>query len=291
MNNKPKDTDLREALHRKYGDTPKLPADFMASMQQRMDAKPMQSRRTTIGWLLRAACLLIVIGVAAVVLMKENQSPQPKTQVAVAAPRTDLVQQQPADSVGPQSPSPANAQPVRHQRTVSRKRTQAAPKSNSPTMTAPHLHYASDCLTTDTLPYQDPARVDGFIAKLAAYHNVRQDELTCSNRADSTMVSAVYVFPDTKEIDLFSRLLQVVCWYSDETPGYFLNFSHQQFFFQLKDLRQGLHYLWIAERLNGKILLYASHVPIGTTMSSDCYQEYREQMTHTRSITPKTKDI
>ena len=33
-----KDTDLREALRRKYSDTPQLPADFMASMKQRMEA-------------------------------------------------------------------------------------------------------------------------------------------------------------------------------------------------------------------------------------------------------------
>ena len=133
--------------------------------------------------------------------------------------------------------------------------------------------------------------MDSFIAKLAANYDVKQGELTCSIPTDSNVVNTVYVFPDTKEVDVFGRLLQVACWYSDEAPGYFLNFSHQQFFFQLKDLRQGLHYLWIAERLNGKILLYGSHVPIGTTMSSDCYQEYREQMTHIGSITPKPKDI
>lgn len=33
--NKYKDTDLREALHRKYANEPQLPADFMAKMEQR----------------------------------------------------------------------------------------------------------------------------------------------------------------------------------------------------------------------------------------------------------------
>lgn len=32
MNEKYKDTDLREALRRKYADTPKLPADFMREL-------------------------------------------------------------------------------------------------------------------------------------------------------------------------------------------------------------------------------------------------------------------
>lgn len=155
----------------------------------------------------------------------------------------------------------------------------------------PNLHYASYDLSKDTVPYQDPARVDDFIAKLAAYHNVKQGGLKCTNRADSNMVSTVYVFPDTKELDLFSRLLQVACCYSDETPGYFLNFSHQQFFFELKDVRRGLQYRWIAERVNGKILLYGTNAPLGTKESSACYQEYRDELMHINSINPKTKQI
>ena len=155
----------------------------------------------------------------------------------------------------------------------------------------PNLHYASYDLAKDTVPYQDPARVDDFIAKLAAYHNVKQGGLKCTNHADSNMVSTVYVFPDTKELDLFSRLLQVACCYSDETPGYFLNFSHQQFFFELKDLRRGLQYRWIAERVNGKILLYGTNAPLGTKESSTCYQEYRDELMHINSINPKTKQI
>ena len=155
----------------------------------------------------------------------------------------------------------------------------------------PNLHYASYDLAKDTVPYQDPARVDDFIAKLAAYHNVKQGGLKCTNRADSNMVSTVYVFPDTKELDLFSRLLQVACCYSDETPGYFLNFSHQQFFFELKDVRRQLQYRWIAERVNGKILLYGTNAPLGTKESSACFQEYRDELMHTKSINPKTKQI
>ena len=146
-------------------------------------------------------------------------------------------------------------------------------------------------LTKDTVPYQDPARVDEFIVKLATYHKVNEGELTCSSANDSSLVSAVYVFPDTKEIDLFSRLLQVACWYSDETPGYLLNFSHQQFFFELKDMRKQLKYRWIAERINGKILFYGTHAPLDTKESSACYQEYRDELMHTKSINHKTKEI
>lgn len=157
--------------------------------------------------------------------------------------------------------------------------------------TDPNLHYASNELTKDTVPYQDPARVDSFIAKLAANYDVKQGELKCSQPAGSNVVSSVYVFPDNKEIDLFNRLLQVACCYKNETPGYFLNFSHQQFFFELKDMRKQLKYRWIAERVNGKILFYGTHAPLGTKESSACYQEYRDELMHINSINYKTKKI
>jgi hypothetical protein len=120
---------------------------------------------------------------------------------------------------------------------------------------------------------------------------VKEGELVCSASAGSSVVSAVYVFPDNQEIDLFSRLLQVACRYSDKTPGYHLNFSHQQFFFELKDMRHQLQYRWIAERINGAILLYCTNAPIGVEVSSACYQEYRDELMHTKSMNIKTRDI
>ena len=81
------------------------------------------------------------------------------------------------------------------------------------------------------------------------------------------------------------------CWYSDETPGYLLNFSHQQFFFELKDMRKRLQYRWIAERVNGKILLYSTCAPLGTKESSTCYQEYRDELMHIKSINKKPRQI
>jgi hypothetical protein len=154
-----------------------------------------------------------------------------------------------------------------------------------------NVHYAAHVPEEETVPYQDPARVDEFIEKMAAYHNVKEGELTCSSTNDSNVVSRVYVFPDKKEVDVFGRLLQVACWYSDETPGYHLNFSHQQFFFELKDKRKQLQYRWIAERMNGKILLYGTNAPIGANTSSACYMEYRDKLMHTQSINTKTREI
>ena len=153
------------------------------------------------------------------------------------------------------------------------------PKSSS----EPQLHSAGIKSAVDTV-YKDPARVDDFIAKMADFNEVEGISLDCTGGApDSTVISKAYVFNDTQELDLFGRLLQVACWYDSKTPGYLLNFSHQQLFFTLKDLHKGQKYLWIAERIIGeRILLYCTHSPIETNVSSTCYQNYREQLTRSK---------
>ena len=155
----------------------------------------------------------------------------------------------------------------------------------------PDLHYAAADLTKDTIPYQDPARVDNYIFQLAEHHHVKQGQLTCSLPVDSSVVSSVYVFPDKDEINLFSRLLQVACWYNTKTSGYHLNFSQQQFFFELKDMRRQLQYRWVAERINGRILFYSTHAPLGIKVSSACYQDYRNELMYQNSFNSKTKKL
>ena len=252
-------------------------------------------------WLSIAACLLVVLGVGTMLLFNANpRQPQvaqlPERVVPIiGTDSTNHRYSQYQPSIQPVSTTDTK-------RTKHRCKTDTADKPSAPMPSVPetsrpveengpNLHYATHELTKDTLPYQDPARVDGFIAKLAEYNNVKQGELTCSAPLDSNVVSAVYVFPDKKEIDVFKRLLQVACWYSDETPGYHLNFSHRQFFFELKDMRKQLHYRWIAERVNGKILLYSTCAPIEVVVSSACYQEYRDELMHTKSIHSKPKEI
>ena len=141
------------------------------------------------------------------------------------------------------------------------------------------------------MPYQDPARVDDYIFQLAEHYQVKQGELTCSQPIDSSVVSSVYVFPDKDDINLFNRLLQVACWYNSKTPGYHLNFSQQQFFFELKDMRRQLQYRWIAERINGCILFYSTQAPIGVKESSACYQQYRDELMYQNSFNAKTKKL
>ena len=158
-------------------------------------------------------------------------------------------------------------------------------------VTDENLHYASNVINDTVDNYQSPSRMEEFIVKIANYHHIKCDSLSCAiGKDDFDVVSTAYVFPDTEELDLFRRLLQAACWYNDKMPGYLLNYSHQQFFFCLKDMRKGLKYLWIAERVRNKILLYSTHSPLDTEVSSDGFREYRDKLTNT-SINQKSKKI
>jgi hypothetical protein len=127
-----------------------------------------------------------------------------------------------------------------------------------------------------------PSCVDDFIAKLAEYNYIESEPLNCHVRNDSTVGSTVYVFPDDDRVRLFDRLLQVVCRYDCDSPGYQLTITQQQMMFSLEDRHTGFRYLWLAERISGdRILLYATHAPIGRSVSSECYQNFREKITHT----------
>ena len=310
MNKTYKDTDLREALKRKYADTPQLPADFMAKMEHRMDAKPVAKTRRLWAWLSAAACILIIIGIGLTMMPAEQQT-EPEALVAQDTKKAPAIEQ-PSDSERPFLSQREAVSLTEKGRVANPSRRTESPKVNhgdgsldpssgdcdqenrphdSEQQDDPNLRYASRNLAKDTVPYQDPARVDDFIAQLADYHQVKQGLLKCSQPAENNVENTVYVFPDKDEINLFGRLLQMACWYNNEMPGYHLNFSQQQFFFELKDMRKQLQYRWIAERINGRILFYGTHAPLGTKVSSACYQQYRNELMYQNSINIKTKKI
>ena len=80
MNERYNDTDLREALRRKYADVPELPADFMASMNERLQAKPVAKTRRLWPWV-AAAC---VAAIMVVLLMPPRESPDTIEQLPTA---------------------------------------------------------------------------------------------------------------------------------------------------------------------------------------------------------------
>ena len=165
------------------------------------------------------------------------------------------------------------------------------PASDNTELSNEHLHHAST-VTNDNLDnYQAPSRMEEFIVKLVNYHHIKGDTLYCtSDKNDSTVICTAYVFEDTNETSLFRQLLLAVCWYDDKTPGYLLNCSQQQFFFFLKDMRIGLKYLWIAERVKDKILLYTTRSPLDTEVSSEYFIEYRDKISNTSNYL-KSKEL
>ena len=306
--NKYKDTDLREALRRKYADEPQLPADFMAGLEQRMnqvgdiaaesDGETTGNKRRPLWrWVAVAACFLIIIGIG---VHYQFEEPVVTSDVTLGNTARYLRQQAPLPKVTSEPAPEPSPKPVQKRR-IERKNMPdkqctpdvqiVTPQESANMVTDPNLHYAALIETADTVKYQAPSRVDEFIAKMAEYNKVKEAELRCSTPLDSNVVSRVYVFPDKQEIDVFGRLLQVACSYSDAMPGYHLYFSHLQFFFELQDVRKHLQYRWIAERVNGKILLYSTNAPLGVNTSSACYQEYRDELMNTKIINTKTKEI
>lgn len=74
-------------------------------------------------------------------------------------------------------------------------------------VTDENLHYASNVINDTVDNYQSPSRMEEFIVKIANYHHIKCDSLSCAiGKDDSDVVSTAYVFPDTEELDLFRRL-------------------------------------------------------------------------------------
>ena len=264
--NKLKDNDLREALNRREArrTKPEVPADFCDSIMQ--EIAPKKSHSVIWRWVAAAACLAVIVGIGLKMLPTESPTQPEKEIIAkVEEPITVI----------PVSSDKESGDKSQETEVVKQESGDRRQESD------PNLHYAAIKTTVDST-YQAPSRMNEFIAKMADYHEVEAVPLDCTGGSDSIAVSTAYVFEDKQELDLFGRLLQAACWYDSKTPGYLLNFSHQQFFFTLKDLHKNEKYLWIAERIvGGRILLYSTHSPIEADVSSTCYQNYREQLTQT----------
>ena len=237
-------------------------------------------------WTTIAASLLIIIGIGTI-WMFDNEQPKPQRLTAhhsVVTPTPKVVTdlKTTTKEYGElKSPVTKTSGDLKTSVNTKVKTEEDKTEKQSHTAVISNLHYAV-CTPEEDSAYQAPSRMVEFINKIADYNNVKAMPLMCAlGSDDSTAVSVAYVFEDNKELNLFSRLLQAACWYESKTPGYLLNFSHQQFFFTLKDLRKNEKYLWIAERIvGGRILLFCSQSPIEADVSSACYQNYREQLMH-----------
>lgn len=228
-------------------------------------------------WMAIAASLIIIIGIGAIWMFDDKQ---PETHLIAVTDTVDV--QSPIIVADCHSAVPLGSSKKSSTKELDTPTTDVPVTESTPIAESnPNIHYAVYTPEEDST-YQAPSRMDEFITKLASYNKVVAVPLNCSyNLSDSTIVSTAYVFEDKQELNLFGRLLQAACWYDSKTPGYLLNFSHQQFFFTLKDLRKNEKYLWIAERITGnRILLFRSHSPIEANVSSVCYQNYLQQLIH-----------
>ena len=280
------DTDLREALHRKYADMPELPSDFMAKMEQRMDSVPSDlpttKHRPLWRWLSIAACVLLIVGVGLMMMPTEQQQKQPILANNTINHVDSIHETESEVTIQKDYPRDTEKNIKSHVQAVKIVDEPQTDAHEEPITINPIIHYAANNLTKDTIPYQDPNRVDDFITELAEYYKVKAVPLVCtSDMGDSTVISTAYLFKDEQELDLFARLLQVACWYNPKTPGYFLNFSQKQFFFKLEDKRKDEKCLWMAERIGKEyVLLFSTHYPKNVVLSSSCFEKYREQLTH-----------
>ena len=290
------DQNLREAIRREEETgRPQMSSGLNARLMQRVSASgglAAGGKRHFLPWIV-AACVACVM---AVFLTLPKETVVEKNTVAKEEPATPVKHKKPKahKPVTPiVAPQQLVAQETQHPATVEVKKemakevaTESKPQVDD-TMTVEENVaneaapvYASLEQADDT-DYKVPSRVDDFIAKLAEYNHIHSEPLNCHFTNDSTIQNVAYVFPDNDKIRLFDRLLQVACWYDTKTPGYLLNFSNRQFVFCLEDLHKGLKYLWVAERIGGqRILLFSTHSPKETDVSSVCFQDYREQLKH-----------
>lgn len=125
--------------------------------------------------------------------------------------------------------------------------------------------------------YQDPNRVNECIARFADYHGVEPVNQDRAVPLDSNAAVTIYVFPDKKDVDVWGRMLQMALWYDNAQPGYHLDLSPEQLFFELRDEKKGRQYRWIAERIEGRILLCCAHSPIGAHVPMNSYFDYRNR--------------
>lgn len=148
----------------------------------------------------------------------------------------------------------------------------------------PKVVYASTTINKDTV-VKAPARMEEFVEKMAEFCKAESADLDCLKSKNDSIVSRMYVIEDSPEKEVFERLIQMAVWYDNNAPGYFLTFSGQQFLFQLHDLEHNLKYFVMAERINaGRILLYSTHIPLGSQFSMACYLDYRNKLNEGKLI-------
>lgn len=309
------DLGIRKAMESRANKGPQMPPDLNERVMKRMETKPRRSFPIFAKWLSAAACLVasLLIGkalldkgqtekrqlanaeVPSAIKTEPKQVAQPEihketkkgTQTVVKAEKRTMAK---ADaSMMKTIPSVVMAsKPVEDFTDVKKEEVttteevavyQFAQQSNEHTEEeeAQPIYASIDEEAEEDSTYQSPSKVDEFIVKLAANYGVRQELPDSIATGGSNISNAIYVFPDSKQADVMTRLMQIACWYGNTSPGYRLFMTQQQFLFELDNTREGKRHMWFAEKANKCTLLYCASAPIGEVISTACYLEFKEK--------------
>ena len=299
------DNNLREAIARRSRKCPQMPPDLNERLMERVGKKPRRSFPIVAKWLSAAACLMAALFIGKALLDKRQTAvPQVAKTDAPAAIKTEttlVAQAEPRKEPKAEMPTMARADapmtkatpPIEKVAKPIEKVTVAEEDTTTeeapaylidlqPTIPVaeetPRPIYASiDEEADEDSTYQSPGKVDEFIAQLAANYGVSQELPDSIATGDSNISNAIYVFPDSKQAEVMTRLMQIACWYGNTSPGYKLFMTQQQFLFELDDTRKGRRHMWFAEKANKCTLLYCASAPIGDIISTACYLEFKEK--------------
>lgn len=212
--------------------------------------------------------------------LKEEKTVEPLlAREEVAAPVRPTLQKEEADL--PQTPVKEEVGAVAEQ--LADVQTEPSPAADVLVVQAVEVPSADEGLLAAAVTadedsaYQDPDRVNECIARFADHHGVEPVNQDRAVPLDSNAAVTIYVFPDKKDVDVWGRMLQMALWYDNAQPGYHLDLSPEQLFFELRDEKKGRQYRWIAERIEGRILLCCAHSPIGAHVPMNSYFDYRNR--------------
>ena len=310
------DLGIRKAMECRANKGPQMPPDLNERVMKHMETKPRRSFHIFAKWLSAAACFVaaLLIGKALLDKGQTEKHQLAKTEVPTAIktePRQVTLSEihketkkgtQTVVKTEKQTVAKADAsmmktipsvvmasKPVEDFTDVKKEEEvttteevavyQFAQQSNEHTEEeeAQPIYASIDEEADEDSTYQSPNKVDEFIVKLAANYGVRQELPDSIATGGSNISNAIYVFPDSKQADVMTRLMQIACWYGNTSPGYRLFMTQQQFLFELDNTREGKRHMWFAEKANKCTLLYCASAPIGEVISTACYLEFKEK--------------
>lgn len=120
----------------------------------------------------------------------------------------------------------------------------------------------------------DQMKMTNYIAQLTQLCQADTLFVDCGN-IDGNMV---YVFPDSKECDIFGRLSMVVLWLDVDKPSVKMAFSSNQMTLELEgeNKTNSVNDIWLADKRNGLVCLYhaQSRKEEQNWLSASCYMNF-----------------